>query len=291
MTAMRILHRSAAAILLSGLLACTPEVAAETEEYGWRLDPPYVPTTQVVAEAMIGLAAPNPDDVLYDLGSGDGRIPITAVRKFGIRKGVGIELNADLILTATLNAQEARVSDRVEFRRGDLFKADFSEASIVTMYLLPDVNIALRPRLLELRPGTRIVSNLFDLGDWEADRQISVRDPDPEGYNLTGTGFAPLYLFIVPGSAAGVWQSDGGPDIYLGLSQKYQKVSGTLRALGRTVQIQNGRIAGDRLRFGSSNGSVSAPVAVAFEGRITDRLLSGTLTIGGETVPVALTRR
>lgn len=291
MMASHVARHSAAAILLSALLACTPE-PGDMEEYGWRLDPPYVPTTQSVAEAMLEFAGVKPDDVVYDLGSGDGRIPITAVRKYGVRKGVGIELNADLIRTSNENARDAGVADRVRFLRGDLFKLDFSEASIVTMYLLPDVNVALRPRLLELKPGTRIVTNLFDLGDWEPDRHISVRDPDPEGYNLTETGFAPLYLFIVPASAAGVWESDGGSTpVYLGLEQRYQKVSGTLRALGRTIHIRDGRLAGDRLHLGTADGSATGAVPIVFDARVSGNRLTGTLTLDGRTVPVTMIRR
>ncbi|MBW4513703.1 MAG: class I SAM-dependent methyltransferase [Timaviella obliquedivisa GSE-PSE-MK23-08B] len=138
------------------------------------LDVPYVPTPQVVVDEMLRIANVNKDDVLYDLGSGDGRIVITAARKFGTR-GVGVDLNPQRVQEATQNAQRAGVSDRVQFRQQDLFDTDFSEATVVTLYLLPQVNLDLRPKLLnELQPGTRIVSHAFDMGDWKPEQVVEV---------------------------------------------------------------------------------------------------------------------
>jgi SAM-dependent methyltransferase len=131
---------------------------------------------QRIVDRMLQLANVSGDDIVYDLGSGDGRIPITAARTYGAR-GVGIELKPDLVLEARQNAEEAGVNDLVEFRQGDLFEADFSEATVVTLYLLPDVNEKLRPMLVEqLEPGTRVVSHGFDMGDWEADKVVEFDD-------------------------------------------------------------------------------------------------------------------
>jgi len=138
-------------------------------------DVPYVPTPQVVVDRMLQITKVNSNDVVYDLGSGDGRIPITAVRQFNAQRAVGIDINPERIREANQNAQQANVTDRVEFRQQDLFQTDLRNASVVTLYLLPDVNLRLRPKLLsELRPGTRIVSHAFDMGDWKPERVENV---------------------------------------------------------------------------------------------------------------------
>lgn len=135
-------------------------------------DVPYVPTPQTVVDAMLEVAGVKPGDVLYDLGSGDGRIVVTAAQRFGVR-GVGIDINPERIQEAEANAKEAGVEQLTEFRQEDLFKADFGEATVVTMYLLPSVNNRLKPKLLnDLKPGTRIVSHAFDIEGWEPERVI-----------------------------------------------------------------------------------------------------------------------
>jgi hypothetical protein len=148
-------------------------------------DVPYVPTPQVVVDAMLELADVKPGDVLYDLGSGDGRIVVTAAQRFGVR-GVGIDINPERIQEAEANARAAHVEKLTDFRQEDLFKADFGEATVVTMYLLPSVNNRLKPKLLEdLKPGTRIVSHAFDIEGWEPDRVVEV-----DGRTI--------YLWVVP---------------------------------------------------------------------------------------------
>lgn len=138
----------------------------------------YVPTPDVVVERMLELAKVGKNDVLYDLGSGDGRIPITAAKKFGTQ-GFGVELRSDLIQEAKQNAQKANVSDRVQFLQQDLFQTDISKATVVTLYLLPELNVKLRPKLFkELKPGTRIVSHDFNMGDWQPEQTVQVQGPD-----------------------------------------------------------------------------------------------------------------
>ena len=138
------------------------------------LDVPYVPTKQEVVEEMLKQANVQPGDVVYDLGCGDGRIIITAAQKFGAT-GVGVDLNPERIKEANANAKAAGVTDKVRFVEGDLFEFDFSEANVVTMYLLPSVNLKLRPKLLsELKPGSRVVSHDFDMGDWKAEKVVEV---------------------------------------------------------------------------------------------------------------------
>ena len=133
----------------------------------------YVPTPPKVVDAMLKAAGVGPDDVLYDLGSGDGRIPVTAAKRWGTR-GVGIDIDPQRIREANRNAQQAGVTDKVRFIEGDLFEADLSEATVITLYLLPNLNLRLRPTLLELEPGTRIVSHAFDMGDWKPEQTIDV---------------------------------------------------------------------------------------------------------------------
>jgi SAM-dependent methyltransferase len=137
-------------------------------------DVPYVPTRQVVVDAMLDLAKVKKGDIIYDLGSGDGRIVITAAKKYGTR-GVGIDINPSLVAEAKENAKREKVDDKVEFREGDIFETDFSEATVVTLYLLNSVNLKLRPMLWEqLKPGTRIVSHAFHMGDWKPEKTVVV---------------------------------------------------------------------------------------------------------------------
>jgi hypothetical protein len=160
------------------------EVQLETEA-----SVPYVPTPNEVVNQMLELADVSGDDVLYDLGSGDGRIPITAAQKYGTR-GTGVEIDPELVEESRANAENAGVSERVEFLQQDLFQTDLSEATVVTLYLLPEVNLELRSKLLrELEPGTRIVSHDFDMGEWKPEQVINVQ---------SGTRQHTLYYWVVP---------------------------------------------------------------------------------------------
>lgn len=188
---MRILKNVLAALLLT--ISATGYVQAQqngtatksTETERPKLDVPYVPTRQVVVDAMLDLAKVSENDVVYDLGCGDGRIVITAAKKYGAT-GTGVDIDPERIAEAKQNAQEAGVAGKVNFVQGNLFEMDFSKASVVTLYLLPSVNLKLRPQLLEqLKPGTRIVSHAFDMDDWEPEQKI----------NVDG---ATIYLWTVP---------------------------------------------------------------------------------------------
>lgn len=165
------------------------DTAPETQTEQQEPDVPYVPTPQPVVDAMLKLAQVKKGDVLYDLGSGDGRIPITAAQKYGIR-ATGIDINPERIAEARANAKKAGVTDLVEFRQQDLFKSNFSKASVVTLYLLPDINVELRPQLFkQLKPGTRIVSHDFDMGEWKPEKVVQVQGPNREHT---------LYYWVVP---------------------------------------------------------------------------------------------
>ncbi|MGH9901899.1 MAG: SAM-dependent methyltransferase [Pyrinomonadaceae bacterium] len=154
-----------------------------------KLDVPYVPTPTAVVDEMLKIAKVRKTDVLYDLGSGDGRIPVTAAQRFGTR-GVGIDINPQRISEANENAQKAGVTDRVKFIQGDLFQADIGEATVVTLYLLPEVNLRLRPKLLrDLKPGTRVVSHNYDMGDWKPAQEVRI---DADGSEHV------IYYWVVP---------------------------------------------------------------------------------------------
>ncbi|MES1023942.1 methyltransferase domain-containing protein [Gloeocapsa sp. BRSZ] len=156
--------------------AQTPQVETPTQSPERQPDVVYVPTPQEVVDEMLTLAKVTKDDVIYDLGSGDGRIPITAAQKYGAR-GIGIDINPERIREANENAQKAGVTDRVQFLQQDLFQSDFSEATVVTLYLLPELNVKLRPQLFkQLKPGTRVVSHDFDMGDWKPDRVVQTQE-------------------------------------------------------------------------------------------------------------------
>jgi precorrin-6B methylase 2 len=189
MTVMDLIRSATAAALLLALPSCTASSAPATEQAATRPvrkpDVPYEPSPHAVVRAMLELAEVGPEDVVYDLGSGDGRIPIAAARDFGAR-AVGIELDPRLVARARENATKAGVADRVEFRIGDLFEADIGEASVVTLFLWPEVNIRLRPKLLaELKPGTRVVSHWHDMDEWNPETARSVNG-------------RPLYLWRIP---------------------------------------------------------------------------------------------
>lgn len=167
----------------------TQQPASPVQPQEREADVPYVPTPNEVVARMLEIANVTGDDVLYDLGSGDGRIVITAAQKYGTR-GTGIDINPELVQRSQANAQAAGVADRVEFVQQDLFQTDLSDATVVTLYLLPDVNLRLRPKLLrELKPGTRIVSHSFDMGEWKPERVEQVQGPNRQHT---------IYYWVVP---------------------------------------------------------------------------------------------
>jgi SAM-dependent methyltransferase len=177
--------------MLAAVALCAALIGGPERTDGeWPLvDAPYVATPQPVVEAMLALARVTSDDVVYDLGSGDGRIVITAARTYGAQ-GIGYDLAPEWVARARANARAAGVGDRVRFEVQDIFTADLREATVVTMYLLPEVNLRLKPRLLgELRPGTRVVSHAFDMGDWAPDEVVNLRGSD---------GQYTVYYWVVP---------------------------------------------------------------------------------------------
>lgn len=207
-------------------------------------DVPFVPTPQSVVDEMLRLAGIDANDTVYDLGSGDGRVVITAAQRYGAH-GVGVDSDPERIREGKENAKQAGVADRVRFIQGDLFDADLTKATVVTLYLLPEVNIRLRPKLLqELKPGTPVVSHSFDMGEWEPDQRTWVT----EGL---------IYVWTVPAKVAGTWRITGigQAPMTLTLTQVFQKVEGTAQLSGKTIPLLDARLNGDVLSFALGDAS------------------------------------
>ena len=243
---------------------------------------PYVPTPQSVVDRMLEVAKVGPHDYLIDLGSGDGRIVVTAAAKYGTR-GFGVDLNPTRIDEANENARKAQVTDKVAFYQRDLFETDLAQATVITMYLLPRVNLDLRPRLLDLRPGTRIVSHDFDMGDWKPELHERVEAHDK--YGGSG-GISDIYLWRVPAKVMGTWRSElqvrGKPLNYeIALEQRYQDVSGTVRVGGRSAPVQNATLAGDQLTFDFTAPVNGVATRHRFTGTVNEGLMTGTADLAG----------
>jgi len=202
----------------------------------------WLPTSDDLVLKMLDAAQVGPQDELVDLGAGDGKIPIAAARHFGARAW-GIEYNKDLAALAQRNAQRAGVAERVRIVHGDIFKEDFSKATVVTMYLLEELNAQLRPTILAMKPGTRVLSNTFSMGDWEPDQVIRVTN---------GTG----YFWTVPAKVAGLWTLSGLDEkgtATLKIDQTFQRIGGTLNLQGKTQNLLGARMEGAALHFSFIN--------------------------------------
>ena len=221
---------------------------------------PYLPSTTVAVDEMLRLAAVGPDDLVADLGSGDGRVVIAAARDYGAR-GLGIELDVKLVEESRSNARQAGVAERVSFRQGDVLAADFREATVVTLYLLPALVDRLKPRLLsQLRPGTRIVAHDYGFSDWKPDRRVVISKT--------------YYLYVVPAAVAGRWRlqadlAEGGREYEFELEQQHQEIRGGARVAGGYLPAFEARLDGDRIAFVLVDNGVSH----RFEGRVQGTLL------------------
>jgi SAM-dependent methyltransferase len=198
----------------------------------------WVPTPQIVVDKMLDLAKVGPRDFVMDLGSGDGRTVITAARR-GAR-ALGVEYNPDMVEFSKRNAEKAGVTDRANFVKADLFETDFSKATVITMFLLPDINLKLRPKILDLKPGTRIVSNTFTMGDWKEDERAELGQN--AGCNVS---WCTALLWIVPAKVAGTYAVPGGD---VTLKQQYQMLTGNLRLEGKTYALE-GKVRGEEVSF------------------------------------------
>jgi SAM-dependent methyltransferase len=231
-----------------------PEVGQESRDSVW------VPTPERMIRRLLQLADTTRTDVVLDLGSGDGRIPIYAAKHFGAR-GIGVELEENLVQLSRRNAAAQGVARRVEFIQGDLFKADLSAASVIALYISPGVMQRLKPRLLELRPGTRVVSHHFTLGDWEPDEKVEV-----EGRNG--------YLWVVPAAVDGAWQVRlPGQDFRLRIERRYQKLAASGEREGRALHVIAARLRGTELWFTSFDRDGATR---HFHGRLDKGRMDGT---------------
>ncbi len=250
-----------------------------------QVDVPYVPTPQVIVDRMLDMAKVTSRDYLIDLGSGDGRIVVTAAKKFGTR-GFGVDLNPERVREAVENARTAGVSDKVAFYQRNLFDTDLSEATVITMYLLPRVNLELRPRLLALKPGTRLVSHDFDMDDWKADQSIRINTND----KFFGSGGdSDIYFWVVPAKVAGAWQIrmsvSGKERTYLiNLTQKFQQISGTASVEGRSVPLRDARLRGAELSFAFTTDVGGSSVSHDFRGRVDAHRAVGEARLSGNRV-------
>jgi SAM-dependent methyltransferase len=272
-------------VILVGVLAlpavggagAAPSLSAREPSPPGAREVPYVPTPQEVVEAMLRAAQVGPEDVLYDLGCGDGRIVVMAARQFGAR-ATGVELDPERLSEAQANAHRAGVTGRVRFLQQDLFTTELRDATVVTLYLLPAVNLRLRPRLLrDLQPGARVVSHAFDMGEWPPDRVVQVSRRT-------------IYLWVVPAQVGGtwVWQPAGASTSQpyrLRLRQHFQRLSGSLQAGGRETPVTDSELRGRALRFTVRPEVEGQPVRMVFQGRVEGDLVAGHVHIDDAATP------
>jgi SAM-dependent methyltransferase len=252
----------AAAVMIGGAHAAqpagayTPSVGQEGKDVIW------VPTPQALVERMLTVAEVKPTDYVVDLGSGDGRTVITAAKKFGAR-ALGLEYNPDMVELSKRNAEKEGVADRAQFQRADIFATDFSSATVVTMYLLPSLNLKLRPIILAMKPGTRVVSHAFTMDDWNPDQTENV-----EGRTA--------YLWIVPAKVEGNWRLDlagASPVRYeVEFRQRYQVLEGQARNGAKVLSVRDAKVRGEEVTFTLGDGSA----ARAFTGKLAGDRLEGT---------------
>ena len=246
-----------------------PQVGQEGKDVIW------VPTPEGLIDKMLEAAKVSDKDTLFDLGAGDGIIAITAARKYGA-KSVGIEYNPEMAQFARRKVAEAGLTDKVKIVTGDIFLEDFSSATVVTLYLMPHLNLKLRPILLKMKPGTRVVSNTFTMGEWEPDE--TVFDQHWKGY-----------FWVVPAQIEGAWVMtgmEGGP-LRLNISQSFQNIGGTLTRGGQTLALLGAKLRGDEVKFQFVTPDRKVH---AFSGRLEGRRLTGTVVAEYSSTSVEMTR-
>ena len=262
--------------LAAALFALAPAAYAQQKDFKPHVgqqgkDVVWVPTPDEVVERMLNAAQTKPEDYVIDLGAGDGKIAIAAAKKFGARS-LGVEYNPDMVALAQRNAQAAGVLGKAQIVQGDIFTTDFTQATVLTMYLLPSLNMKLRPQILAMRPGTRVVTHAFNMEDWEPDEASDV-----DGRRV--------YLWVVPASVAGRWAMElsgaGGSDkLSLNFDQRYQKIEG-VAYLGSTLAgLREPRLSGFRISFAYVDNHGARR---DFTGRVTGATMEGSFrTDGGQ---------
>lgn len=258
-------------IIATGLFAqptASTEYQPEVKQPG--KDVVWVPTCQVLVNKMLDMAKVNPQDYVIDLGSGDGRLVITAAKR-GAR-ALGIEYNPDMVELSRRNAAKEGVTDKAQFIEADLFKSDFTQATVITMFLLEEINLKLRPQILGLKPGTRVVSNTFTMGEWTTDQNATVEGNDCGDYYTA-------LLWIVPAKVEGTWRLPQGE---LMVKQNFQTFSGTLKSGARSLPVTNGKLSGDLINFSAGN--------VNYTGRVSGSTMEGTYESSGHTTKWTATK-
>ena len=237
----------------------------------------WVPTPDALVTKMLQAVKTTKDDLVFDLGSGDGKIPIAAAKEFGAT-AVGIEYNPDMAELARRNVKRAGVDGKVRIITGDIFKEDFSKATVVTMYLLPDLNLKLRPIILKMKPGTRVTSHQFHMGDWEADEKLNIE-------------FRDAYVWYVPADVAGEWaikEESGGFEGVVTLAQRYQRVGGTITTGGKTQPLLSPTLTGDKLAFSFVDNENNLRTVKT---TVSGATMSGDLSWFGRSTNISARRR
>jgi 16S rRNA G966 N2-methylase RsmD len=240
----------------------------------------YVPTPQIVVDEMLALVKVNKADYLIDLGSGDGRMVITAARKHGA-KALGVDLDTYLLKIANDNARKENVTDRVTFREQNLFQTDISEATVISTYLLPEMNLRLRSKIMALKPGTRVVAHDYSMGDWYPDEQKTLVVPEKKVGN---PGISYIFSWVVPALAAGQWQSTlnlGGKDVpyQFDMVQFFQNIDGNASAGAMTGEMR-GKMIGEQIRFTLTSKGAQKIERHEFTGQLNGDTITGTVRVG-----------
>ncbi len=274
-------------LLLLGLVLVFNVSGAQTQDFTKypgdeidEVDVPYVPTPDDVVAAMLTRAEAGPGDIHYDLGSGDGRIVIAAVRDFNVDRGVGVDLDPARVRAARENAQLENITDRAKFFEGDIFEFDFSEATVLTLYLLPEVNLKLRPRILnELAPGTRVVSHAFNMDDWDADAVEEI-------------GLRTIYYWVVPAKVEGEWEWTMSGDPYRAvIEQKFQNLTGEFHSVSTPVPLEFGVMKGNVISFETrARDEDGQTQAMLFEGTVDGDVINAEVFVGGRSFDVTARR-
>jgi SAM-dependent methyltransferase len=268
-----------AALTLGLLMGCaTPQGADYQPQRGQSgKDVIWIPTSPELVKRMLTMAKVSSQDIVYDLGAGDGIIAITAAKQFGAR-AYGIEYNPQMALHAQNNARAAGVADKVSIRQGDIFEEKFDEATVVTMYLLPHLNLKLRPTLLKMKPGTRIVSHAFDMNEWEADEKVS-------------NEYAHAFMWVVPSPVEGAWtlqEVDSKAQVQLDIQQSFQRIGGSITERGRKTPLLGAQLRGDKIAFQYMGADQKLRSVTA---QVNGNRMNGVTSLQGGQLPIEAIRR
>ena len=270
---------ASAALTLGLLMGCAtaqgPDYQPQRGQSG--KDVIWIPTSPELVTRMLNMAKVSSQDIVYDLGAGDGIIAITAAKQFGAR-AYGIEYNPQMALHAQNNARAAGVADKVSIRQGDIFEEKFDEATVVTMYLLPHLNLKLRPTLLKMKPGTRIVSHAFDMNEWEADEKVS-------------NEYAHAFMWVVPSPVEGTWtlqEVDSKAQVQLDIQQSFQRIGGSITERGRKTPLLGAQLRGDKIAFQYMGADQQLRSVTA---QVNGNRMNGVTSLQGGQLPIEAVRR